>query len=118
MTNVFGRKSMVNTDFILTFTPIVSAITLNRSFLVVICLMAKQGLARGLPFQIDYVAASWGTLWVFICSIKGGFVVFKCFYLFSVSSTKNNDRPVFTTSSPPGGRNSNGEIEFYLRKQF
>lgn len=67
---------------------IVSAITCNRSFLVLICLMAKQGLARGSPFQIDYVAASWAMLWVFSCSIKGSFVVFKCFDLLSVSSTK------------------------------
>lgn len=67
---------------LLSHWPIVSAITWNRSFLVVICLMAKQGLAHGLPFQIDYIAASWAMLWVFSCSIKGSFMVFKCFYSF------------------------------------
>lgn len=97
---------------------IVSAVTSNRSFLVVICLIAKQGSARGLPFQIDYVPASWAVLWVFSCSIKGSFVVFKCFYLFSVSSTKHNDKTSFYHISPPGGRNNKGEIEFDLRKQF
>lgn len=48
----------------------------------------QTGIGTWLTIQIDYVAASWAMLWVFSCSIKGSFVVFKCFDLLSVSSTK------------------------------